>query len=297
MKTNQIRYSTGHSTSQSKSHSKSRSLRNLPVYIGLSLFSVSALVVFLYMLATAMTPQSYSMPYPPILIPDSFYLENFKIAWNSNNFGAYFANSVFVTVIATLLIVIVSCMCAYAFARMKFPGRDLLFNLFLFSMMVPTLTNLVAQFTLLQSMHLVDKYTGLILIYVGIGIASNTYFLRSFFLGLPHELEEAMIMDGGTNWTIFRHLVLPLSKPAIATFGILAFSNTWDEFLLALTLIKTPDKRTLPIAIKLFEGQHVNNWSLIFAASLIAIVPILIIYIAFQKNLIKGGALDGTLKE
>ena len=106
-----------------------------------------------------------------------------------------------------------------------------------------------------------------------------------------------MIIDGGTNWTIFLHLMLPLSKPAIATFGILAFSNTWDEFLLALTLIKTPAKRTLPIAIKLFEGQHVNDWSLIFAASLIAVVPILLIYIIFQKYLVKGGALEGTLKE
>lgn len=276
---------------------KTNGMRKAPIYICLLLFSATALLPFLYMLATAMTPHSYSMPYPPILIPESFYLDNFQIAWNSNNFGAYFLNSLMVSIIATLFIVVISCMCAYAFARMKFPGRELIFNVFLFSMMVPTLTNLVAQFSLIQSMHLVDTYTGLVLVYIGTGIASNTYFLRNFFLSFPHELEEAMILDGGTNWTIFLHLMLPLSKPAIATFGILAFSNTWDEFLLALTLIKTPAKRTLPIAIKLFEGQHLNDWSLIFAASLIAVVPILLIYIIFQKYLIKGGAMEGTLKE
>jgi len=116
-------------------------------------------------------------------------------------------------------------------------------------------------------------------------------------LSFPRELEEAMTVDGGGRFTIYWHLILPLSKPAIATFGILAFSNVWDEFLLALTLIKSPQNRTLPIAIKLFEGQHVSDWSLIFAASLIAVVPILLIYIVFQKYPIKGGALDGTLKE
>lgn len=281
---------------QRTKHSAKRTTE-VPIYISLILFSAVALLPFLYMLATAMTPHSYTMPYPPILIPKQFYLDNFLNAWNSNNFGAYFLNSLGVSLIATILIVVISCMCAYGFSRMYFPGREMLFNLFLFSMMVPTLTNLVAQFTLVQSMHLVDTYIGLILVYVGTGIASNTYFLRNFFLGFPKELEEAMVIDGGNKWTIFTHLMLPLSKPAIATFGILAFSNTWDEFLLALTLIKTPAKRTLPIAIKLFEGQHVNDWSLIFAASLIAVVPVLLIYIIFQKYLIKGGAFDGTLKE
>lgn len=267
------------------------------VYVGLALFSAVALLPFLYMLATAMTPHSYALPYPPILFPKSFYLNNFSIAWQSNNFGAYFFNSVKVAVISTVITMLVSSMSAYGFARMKFPGREFVFNLFLFSMMVPPLTNLAAQFTLIKSLRLVDSYLGLILIYTGTGIAANTYFLRNFFFGLPKELEEAMIIDGGTRWTIFWRLILPLSKPALATFGILAFSNVWDEFLLALTFIKSENNRTLPIAIKLFEGQHLSDWSLIFAASLIAVVPILLIYIVFQKYLIKGGALDGTLKE
>lgn len=268
----------------------------LPVYLGLIMFSVMALIPFQYMLATAMTPQSYSMPYPPILFPESSYFGNFIEAWNANHFSQYFLNSLMVAAIATVIIMLVSSAGAYAFARMKFPGRDLVFYLYLFTMMVPTVTNLIPQFLLMKDLHLVDTYLGLLLIYIGIGVPSNTFFLRNFFIGLPREIEEAVIIDGGNNWQIYWKIVLPLSKPALGTFAILAYSNVWDEFLIALTMIKTPEMRTLPIALSLFRGQNLNNWGLVFAASLIAVLPILLIYIIMQKQLIRGGATDGMLK-
>ena len=243
-----------------------------------------------------MTPSSYSMPYPPILFPETMYGGNFAEAWNANHFSQYFLNSLIIAAVATVVIMLVSSAGAYAFARMKFPGRDVLFYLYLFSMMVPTVTNLIPQFLLMKDMKLVDSYLGLLLIYIGIGVPQNTFFLRNFFLGLPKELEEAVIIDGGSRWQIYWKMVLPLSKPALGTFAILAYSNVWDEFLIALTMIKTPEKRTLPIALRLFQGQNLNNWGLIFAASLIAVVLILLIYIVMQKKLIHGGAMDGMLK-
>lgn len=273
-----------------------RKLSYIPKYLALICFAIMALVPFQYMLATAMTPQSYAMPYPPILFPENFYLGNFVEAWNANNFSQYFVNSLVIAAVATVIIMLVSSAGAYAFSRMHFPGRDVLFYLYLFSMMVPTVTNLIPQFLLMRDLHLVDTYFGLLLIYIGIGVPSNTFFLRNFFLGLPKEMEEAVIIDGGNHWQIYWKIILPLSKPALGTFAILAYSNVWDEFLLALTMIKTPAKRTLPIALKLFQGQHLNNWGLIFAASLIAVLPILIIYIIMQKKLIRGGAMDGMLK-
>lgn len=273
-----------------------RKLSKIPNYIGLALFALFALIPFQYMLATAMTPLSYSMPYPPILVPESIYLGNFAEAWNANHFSQYFLNSLIVAAIATVIIMLVSSAGAYAFARMQFPGREFVFYLYLFTMMVPTVTNLIPQFLLMKDLKLVDTYLGLLLIYIGIGVPSNTFFLRNFFLGLPKELEEAVIIDGGNHWQIYWRIVLPLSKPALGTFAILAYSNVWDEFLIALTMIKTPDKRTLPIALRLFQGQNLNNWGLIFAASLIAVLPILIIYIVMQKKLIRGGAMDGMLK-
>lgn len=273
-----------------------RKLSKIPNYIGLALFALFALIPFQYMLATAMTPLSYSMPYPPILVPESLYFGNFVEVWNANHFSQYFLNSLIVAAIATVIIMLVSSAGAYAFARMQFPGREFVFYLYLFTMMVPTVTNLIPQFLLMKDLKLVDTYLGLLLIYIGIGVPSNTFFLRNFFLGLPKELEEAVIIDGGNHWQIYWRIVLPLSKPALGTFAILAYSNVWDEFLIALTMIKTPDKRTLPIALRLFQGQNLNNWGLIFAASLIAVLPILIIYIVMQKKLIRGGAMDGMLK-
>ena len=273
-----------------------KKLAKLTTYIGLIVFAVAALIPFQYMLATAMTPQSYSMPYPPILFPQSAYFGNFVEAWNANHFSRYFLNSLLVAAAATVIIMLVSSAGAYAFARISFPGREFVFYLYLFTMMVPTVTNLIPQFLLMKELKLVDSYLGLLLIYIGIGVPSNTFFLRNFFLSLPREMEEAVIVDGGNHWQIYWRIVLPLSKPALGTFAILAYSNVWDEFLIALTMIKTPDKRTLPIALKLFQGQNLNNWGLIFAASLIAVLPILLIYIVLQKKLIHGGAMDGMVK-
>ena len=275
----------------------SKVLKKLPARILLFAFMVSALIPFMYMLATAMTPQAFTLPYPPVFFPKSFYLDNFGEAWNSNHFSAYFVNSVFVSTISTILIILVSSLAGYAFARIDFPGKGILFLILMFSMMVPTLTNLVSQFLLIKRMKLMDRYTGLILTYLGTGIAANTFFLRSSFLSIPHSLEESVVIDGGSHWTIWFYIVMPLSAPAVGTFTIMAFSNVWDEFLYALTIIKSPPKRTLPIALKMFQGQNVNNWSLIFAASLIALLPILLVYIIMQKQLIRGGITDGMLKE
>jgi multiple sugar transport system permease protein len=162
--------------------------------------------------------------------------------------------------------------------------------------MVPGLINIVPQFLLINSLGLVDTYGGLTLLYIGGGIAGNTFFLRGFFESIPRELEESVIIDGGSRWTIYFRLILPLSKPAIATFSIFAFTGFWDEFYGALTIIKTEAKRTLPIAIQLFRGQHGSDWGLIFAASLIAVAPTILIFIIFQRKFIKDNALSGSVK-
>ncbi len=272
-------------------------LKKAPSRLLLLAFMASALIPFFYMTATAMTPQAFTLPYPPILFPQRFYLDNFAEAWGSNHFSDYFLNSVLVSLISTVLIILVSSLAGYGFARIAFPGKNILFMILMFSMMVPTLTNLLPQFLLIKGLKLMDKYTGLILTYLGTGIAANTFFLRSSFLSVPHALEESVVIDGGGHWTIWLHIAMPLSAPAVGTFTIMAFSNVWDEFLYALTIIKSPAKRTLPIALRMFQGQNVNNWSLIFAASLIALLPILLVYITMQKQLIRGGITDGMLKE
>ena len=139
-----------------------KKLAKLPTYIGLIVFAVAALVPFQYMLATAMTPKSYSMPYPPILFPQAAYVGNFVEAWNANHVSRYFLNSLLVAAAATVIIMRVSSAGAYAFARISFPGREFVFYLYLFTMMVPTVTNLIPQFLLMKELKLVDSYLGLL---------------------------------------------------------------------------------------------------------------------------------------
>lgn len=251
---------------------------------------------FIYMISTSLTKDTYALPYPPVFFPKTFYYQNYIDVWKANNFSRFFLNSLLISVVTMAVNILVSSMTAFGFSKFQFKGKETIFKLFLFSMMVPTILSIIPQYTILKSFKLIDQYAGLVMLYVGAGIAGNTFFLRSFFEGVPKEMEESVAIDGGSKWVIFRRIILPIAAPAIGTFSIFAFSGTWDEFFQALVVIKTVSKRTLPIAIRLFEGQHATNYGLIFSASLIAVVPIILIFVIFNKQLIRGGITEGSVK-
>ena len=201
-------------------------------------------------------------------------IANYTGAWSSNDFGRYFVNSLLVAIATTVLAVWLSSMMAYSFARFRFPGQRLLFGLLLIGLMVPTMMLIIPQFLLAKQLGMLDSLTGLVFFYTGGNLALNTFLLRSFFQDIPRELEEAMVVDGAGPWKRYLRLILPLSRPALATVSIFTFLASWDEFVWALTIINNPSKRTLPIAIALFQGEHSTAWGLVFAASTIAIVPV-----------------------
>ena len=261
----------------------------------LTLGAVVMIVPFAYMLATSLKPNSLALEVPPDFVPNDPTIANYRDAWNSNHFGRYFVNSLGVAVATTVLSVLVSAMMAYAFSRLRFPGRRLLFGLLLIGLMVPTMMLIVPQFLLAKQLSLLDSYLGLVVFYVGGTLALNTFLLRSFFQDIPAELEEAMVVDGAGPWSRFWKLVLPLSRPALATVGIFTFLASWDEFVWALTIINNPDKRTLPIAIVLFQGQHATSWGIVFAASAIAVLPVIAIFVLLQRQFI-GGITAGAVK-
>lgn len=260
------------------------------------IFVLISVIPFLSMFSTSLTTDTYTLPYPPRILPHSFYFGNYLTVWFDNNFFRYFLNSTFLSVTTTVLVLFFSALSAYGFARFDFPGKEIVFNIYLFTMMVPGLLNIVAQYSVINSMHLVNTYTGLLLLSVGGGIAGNTFFLRGFFEQLPRELEESVIMDGGSRWTIFRKIVLPLSKPSLGTLGIGVFSGTWCDFFGVLTFIKDSDKWTLPVALQLFRGQHATSWGLVFAGAMITIIPEILIFIFTQKYLVQSGNMDGSIK-
>jgi multiple sugar transport system permease protein len=262
----------------------------------LSAGAVVMIVPFFYMLSTSLKPDRLVLEVPPRLLPSHPTTANYTGAWTSNDFSRYFLNSVLVAVATTLLTVLLASMMAFAFARFDFPGKGLLFALMLLGLMVPTIMLLIPQFLLAKKLMLLDTLWGLIVFYAGGNLALNTFLLRSFFRDIPRELEEAMVVDGAGPWTRYRRLILPLSRPALATVGIFTFLASWDEFTWALTIISDPKKRTLPIAIALFQGQHATSWGLVFAASVIAVLPVILIFITFQRQFVSGlaaGALKG----
>jgi multiple sugar transport system permease protein len=271
-------------------------LKHIPLYILLSLGGVVMVIPFVYMVSTALKGQVYIFEFPPRFIPQEPTLANFVEAWQSNNFQLYFTNSLVVAVFTTLFSVLFSAMLAYAFARFDFPGKDPAFYLILFTLMIPGLMLIIPQFLLAKALGLRNSLQGLVFVYTAMSIPLNTFLLRGFFEQLPRELEEAVLIDGGGYGTIFFRIVLPLSTPALATVAIFTFLFSWDEFTWALTAIDEASKRTLPVAIATFQGAHQTQWGLVFAASLIAMTPILILFAALQRYFVRGltaGAIKG----
>lgn len=262
----------------------------------LTLGAAVMVLPFAWMLSTSLKPDSLVLEIPPQLLPHHATTANYTGAWTSNEFGRYFFNSLVVALGTTVAAVFLSAMMAYAFARFVFPGRGLLFGLLLIGLMVPAMMLLIPQFLLAKNLLLLNSLWGLVVFYTGGNLALNTFLLRAFFADIPRELEEAMVVDGAGPWKRFWRLILPLSRPALATVAIFTFLGSWDEFVWALTIINDPSKRTLPIAIALFQGQHATSWGLVFAASAIAVAPVILVFAIFQRQFVSGlatGAVKG----
>lgn len=276
----------------------SKARRRLLYAIRYGLLGIAAVILvypFLYMLSTSFKSRSLVLGDPTQLIPEDATLDNYIRVLGVDHFGQYFLNSAMVAVVSTVLIVALSSMMAYGFTRLRFPGRRILFALIIVGLTIPTMMLIIPQFLLARDLQLLNSLPGLVPFYVGTALAFNTFLLSGFFQTLPRELDEAMIIDGAGAWRRYWSLALPLARPAIATCVIFAFLGTWDEFAWALTVLNDVEVRTLPIAIALFQGQHSTSWGLVFAASMIAIIPVLIVYIVFQRHFV-AGLTSGAVK-
>lgn len=272
-----------------------RALRRAVMYAVVSAGVLVMIVPLCYMLSTSFTPHALVLQIPPVFIPPHPTFANYVAAWQENNLGQAFLNSVIVAGAATALNLALSSALAFAFARYKFPGRNLLFYGMLATMTVPSLVLLIPQFVLASQLQLTNSRTGLILIYAA-NMGFSVYLLRSYFEDLPQDLFDAAAIDGCGVFRTFWNVALPLARPALAAATIFAFAANWDEFTLALTLNTDESLYTLPVAIQQFHSVHGTDWGLIFAATTIAMVPILVIFLIFQRQFVSGitsGALKG----
>ena len=260
----------------------------------LLLLGLAAVAVpFWYMLVTSLKPQSFIFEIPPRLWPSQATLDNYAAALSKDSFGLYFLNSLLVAAGSVSLTVLISALLAYAFARLRFSGKEPLFNLLLLGMMIPPVMLIIPQFIIAKQLKLFNSHLGLILVYVTMNLSIQTFLLRGFFEGIPKDLEEAALIDGAGQWTIFSRVVLPLSRPGLAVVTIFTFLYSWDEFPWAHVAIKETSKRTLPIAIALFQSQHLTEWGQVFAASIVALIPVVVVFVIFQRNFIRGVTTTG----
>ncbi|MGB6371405.1 MAG: carbohydrate ABC transporter permease [Atribacterota bacterium] len=269
-----------------------RIFRNI-AYILLICGVAITLVPFIYMISASLKSQIYTFEYPPRLIPRDPTLENYIKALGKDLFGINLLNSFFVATVTTVSTVFVSSLMAYAFSRMRFPGKEVFFYILLLGMMIPPVMLIIPQFIIVKNLHLLDNLWGLIVVYISVTLSMQTFLLRSFFETIPRELEEAVLVDGGTRWDIFRKIILPLSKPGLAVVAIFTFLYAWDEFPWAHVAIREGSRRTLPVAIALFQSQYLTQWGLLFAATTVASIPAVIVFVIFQRYFIQGVVTSG----
>lgn len=264
-------------------------------YLLLLFYAVLSIAPFLYMLGTSLKGQSFIFEYPPKFIPDQPTLRNYIVAWTSRRFDKFFLNSVIVTIISTISVVFLSSLMAYGFSRFQFKLKGFLYGTIRVFMMMPAMTLIIPQFILASKLDLINSLPGVILVYIAQNIPLSVFLLTGFMQQLPKELEEAAKIDGASAWGVYRSIIMPLSKPALATIAIFSSLGAWDEYVWALTILNDPEKRTLPVGIAAFHGQYLTDWGVVFAASLIAITPIILLFIFMQKYFIKG-IMAGSLK-
>jgi multiple sugar transport system permease protein len=269
--------------------------RRALIYLALVAGLVVMLTPFAYMVGISFMPDAYILGTPPIFIPPHPTFDNYTQAWNGNDFGQAFFNSIVVATCATALNVMLAASLAFAFARYRFPGRSIIYYTMLATMTVPSLVLIIPQFVLASHLHLTNSRTGLILVYAA-GMAFSVFLLRGFFEELPQEIMDAASIDGCGIWRTFLRIALPLARPSLAAATIFSFLGNWDEFTWAITSLNDAKLYTLPIAIQQFQSAHSTQWGIVFAASTIAVVPVIIVFLIFQRHFIRGvsaGAVKG----
>lgn len=259
-----------------------------------ALFNILCLV---WLLSTSFKGSSEILGTSPWTAPESLRWRNYSGAWSYGNMGTYLLNSVIVTTITTVAVLILGSLSGYVFARVQFPGRKVLLAIFMAAMMIPPFALVVPLFDVLAATGLLNTRTGLILVYVAMELPLVTFILTSFHQTLPKELEEAAAIDGSSPFQTFRRVVLPQTGPALTACGVVVVLRIWNEFIYALTFIK--DEGVLTLAVGIFKlnqlADYSSDWAILFAGMVISVLPVLVVFAFFQRNFTRGIA-QGALK-
>jgi multiple sugar transport system permease protein len=265
---------------------------NVIIYIILVLGVIVSLFPYLLALLTSLKPANQLFSSSAWSLPQPVTLQNYIDVVTQYNFLTYIWHTLIFAVIVTIGQLIFSTFAAYAFARMEFPGRDQIFWLYLATLMVPTIVTLIPLFILMRTFGLVNTWGGLVIPYV-LGTPFGIFLVRQFFLSIPRDLENSARIDGAGTLQIIFLIILPLSRPIMATLATLTFVQAWNNFLWPLIITDSDSLRVITVGLSVFQGQFSSQWNLMMAATFIALAPLLILFFLFQKQLVRSVHTSG----
>jgi multiple sugar transport system permease protein len=260
-------------------------------YLALAVAATFSLLPFVWMVSTSLKPASEVLSTTPVFIPAKATLDNYSAIVDAFPLGRILFNSGLVTVVTTLGQLLFCSMAAFAFARISFKGRDALFLVYLGTLMIPSQVTITPLFILMTGLGWVNTYQGLIL--PGVFSAFGVFLMRQSFMSFPREYEEAASLDGANYWTIYYKLALPFARPALATLSVLGFMGAWNNFLWPLFVTRDAEIMTLPVALATLQGRWTTQWNLVMAGAVLAVLPILILFLFAQRYFVQGMTLSG----
>ena len=265
------------------------------VYVGLLVGLVFTLFPVFWIFISSVKTNTEVFAYPPSFIPENFTLSAYFNIFNDEDKLRFFFNSYFIAIIVTILTLLISILSGYSFSRFDFKLKRILNLSIISTQTIPPITLLIPYFGIVVTFKIFDTYLALILTYLVFTIPYATLMMTSYFNTLPKELDDAVLMDGGSNFTALCRVIIPISLPGIVATCVYTFLLCWNEFLFALTLTKSYEMRTVPIGIQLLMGQHAYQWNEMMAMSIIGTVPILFLYLFAQKYFL-AGLTSGSVK-
>jgi ABC-type glycerol-3-phosphate transport system permease component len=267
-------------------------VKTTAIYVVILVMAALTLVPFLWMLSTSLKVREQLYAFPPEWIPAPISLESYRVLFDPLPFDIFFLNSLKVAMLSLIGTLFACSLAAYAFARLRFAGRDAIFALLLATMMIPSQVLLLPLFILYKNIGWLDTHYPL-WVPSFFGSAFGTFLLRQFFLSLPSELTDAAKIDGSSHFGIYWRIILPLSGPGLATLGIFTFMGSWNSFLVPLIVINKIDLRTVPLGLAALQGSNEIRLNAVMAASTLSILPILIVFFFAQKYFVQGVVLTG----
>ena len=280
--------------STSNPHQTTKTISSASFTLLGAVISLMALVPIIWVIMSALKDRGRVIE-NPLGLPDVWHWENLLIAWTDGHFGRYFLNSILVVIPVVITVLVFGMLAAYAFALMSFRGKNALFILFLAGMTIPLSVLIIPLFYEMLALDLLNSIWSLILPQIAISLPFSILLLHGFIKELPKEILDAGLIDGCTRWGLLRYIVAPLSRPALLSLLIFNFMWTWNNFILPIILIQKDSARTLPVGLNFFQGQYVTDVPLLMAGATITFMPVLLVYIIFQRHFITGIAA-GSIK-